>query len=158
MSVPKILALAGLLLTACLAAGGAAQAAEPEEARVFSVLQAVADAWNQGNTLPSASFEAALTIVDDTPPYLFQGPDAVADWIEAYRKDQPRSSDDSKTSLHFLPPRAIEINGARAYVAVPSEWAVEQDRRTNVLHGTVTVVLDRVGEDWRIATWVWTPR
>jgi hypothetical protein len=126
--------------------------------QVLSVMQGVANAWNHGNIPAATDFEPSLTVVDDTPPYLFQGPNAITDWIEAYRQEQPKDEKESKTSLHFLKPLTVEISGERAYVAVPGEWAVDQGGQTKVSHGIITVVLNRKSQNWRIATWVWTPR
>ncbi|MEJ0095816.1 MAG: hypothetical protein WDN46_21135 [Methylocella sp.] len=125
---------------------------------MLSVIHGVADAWDHGNIPGAAFFEPSLTIVDDTPPYLFQGRNAVANWIKAYRDAQPKGSEGAKASLHFLEPQTVEIKGARAYVAVPGEWTVEQNGQSNVSHGIITVILDRARQNWRIATWVWTPR
>lgn len=157
MSVQKKAVLAGLMLTSYLATGAPAAGAS-EQDDVLSALQAVAGAWNQGHMPAASNFEPSLTVVDNTPPYLFQGPDAVADWIKAYRDRQPKGTEDSKTSLHFLNPETVEITGARAYVAIPADWQVELHGKTDVSHGIITAVLRRAGKHWRIATWVWTPR
>jgi len=103
MSVWKNSLLAGLLLSSFLVTRVPVQAAEREKERVLSVMQAVANAWNQGNIPASSYFEPSLTVVDNTSPYFFQGPDAVADWIKAYRNDQPKGSEDAKClSEEFL--------------------------------------------------------
>lgn len=121
-------------------------------------MQAVADAWNQGNIPASSYFEPSLTVVDNTSPYLFQGPDAVTDWIRAYRNDQPKGREDAKTSLRLLQPKTVEIKGARAYIAVPADWTVRQNGQSKVSHGMITATLDRSDQDWRIGAWIWTPR
>ncbi len=58
-------------------------------------------------------------VVDDTPPYLSQGPNALADWIAVYRNDQPMGTGNAKTTLRFLQPKSVEIKDTCAYVAVP---------------------------------------
>jgi hypothetical protein len=158
MSVRKNLTLSDLFLAILLAAAQPAHTAEPEQSRVLSVMQAIADAWNRGGMPASSYFEPSLTVVDDTPPYLFQGPNAVADWIAAYRSEQPKSSKNAKTTLRLLQPTNVEITGARAFVAVPADWTAEQDGKRDVEHGVITATLDRPDRDWRIAAWVWTPR
>jgi hypothetical protein len=155
MAVGKILALAVLLAKPCMAA----EATEQEKGQVLAVLQSVAEEWSKTQVMPSTShFEAALTIVDNTPPYLFQGPEAVQRWLRAYRETQPPAATKAKTSLQFLEPRTVEIEGARAYVAVPAEWTVALDGRRDVSHGVVTATLNRSSEGWRIAAWIWTPQ
>jgi hypothetical protein len=158
MSVWKNSLLAGLVLSSFLVTRVPVQAAEREKERVLSVMQAVANAWNQGNIPASSYFEPSLTVVDNTSPYLFQGPDAVADWIKAYRNDQPKGSEDAKTSLHLLRPKTVEIRGARAYIAVPGDWTVRQYGQSKISHGVITAILHRLDQDWRISAWIWTPR
>jgi hypothetical protein len=85
MSVQKNSALAGLFVACFFITGASVRAAEQEKEQVLSVIQGVANAWNHGNIPGSTSFESSLTVGDNTPPYLFQGPNAVANWIKAYR-------------------------------------------------------------------------
>jgi hypothetical protein len=156
MSIWKNLVATISLLT--WLAGAQAQSTAGEEGRVLSVMRSVAGAWNEGHTPPSNCFEPSLTVVDNTAPYVFQGPDAVADWIKAYRENQPKGSEDAKTSLHFLRPKTVAINSTHAYVAIPARWTVQLNGRAQVSYGTVTATLNRREADWRIGTWTWTPR
>lgn len=156
MSIWKNLVVAGSLLTWLPCAQ--AQSTTGEEGSVLSVMRAVAGAWNEGRTPPSNYFEPSLTVVDNTAPYVFQGPDAVADWIKAYRESQPKGSEAAKTSLQLLPPKTLAVNSAHAYVAVPAKWTVQLNGRAEVSYGTITATLNRRDQDWRIGTWTWTPR
>jgi hypothetical protein len=131
---------------------------EQEKGQVLAVLQSVADEWSKTQVTSTSHFEAALTIVDNTPPYLFQGPEAVQNWLKSYRDNQPPTAAKAKTSLRFLEPRTVEIEGARAYIAVPAEWTVTLDGRSDVSSGVVTAALNRSSQGWRIAAWIWTPR
>src|ERR1700710_2054124 len=124
-TVPKLLSSAAVLFVTSLFATEPLQAERATD-EPLSVMQAVADEWNHGHFPSPAYFESSLTVVDDTPPFLFQGPDAVKRWIEAYRSNQPKSSEGSQTTLHFLQPKLVETNGDRAYIAVPAEWIVKQ--------------------------------
>jgi hypothetical protein len=155
MSIRKILVATGSLLIC--SPGAQAQSTAGEEARVVSVMRAVASEWNEGHTPSSAHFDSSLTVVDDTPPYIFQGPNAIADWITAYRESQPKQSKDPKTSLRLLEPKTFEINNAHAYLALPAEWSLRLNGQTTISHGVITATLDRQNEDWRIHTWIWTP-
>jgi hypothetical protein len=160
--------VAGLMLISLFTGGASARAAEPdrddpnrgdqEKAGVLAVMQGVADAWNRGRILRTGYFDYSLTVIGDTPPYIFQGPHAVENWIEAYRNYRPKESEDAKPSLHLLQPQSVEIKGEYAYVAMPGDWTVEQNGQSNVSHGMITTVLDRTGPDWHVAAWVWTPR
>jgi hypothetical protein len=153
----KILASAVLLMMPFMAAR-AVQATEQDREQVVAAVQTVADEWNKKHTLSAPHFESALTVVDDTPPYLFQAPDAAEKWLKAYRDNQPPAAAESQTSLRFLEPKSIEINGARAYIAIPAEWTVTKGGKNDVSHGIVTATLNRASQGWLIAVWVWTPQ
>jgi hypothetical protein len=161
VSVRNVIMAAGFMLMSFVAADGARAAgdtSEQDKAAAFSVMQAIAATWNSGHGFATDSFESSLTIVDNTPPFLFQGPHAVDAWIEAYRDQLPKSSKDAKTSLHLAKPQTVEIKGTHAYIAVPAEWRVEQNGHSEVSQGTITAILNRSDEQWRVAAWTWTPR
>ena len=162
MSVQNVIA-AACLVSVSLFGTDVSHAAEQdkteqEKAAVFSVLQAIANTWNDGHVIARSYFESSPTIIDNTPPYRFQGPHAVEDWIEAYRNSRPKGSEDAKTSLHLLQPQSVEIKSTHAYIAVPADWRVEQNGQSEVSHGMITAILDEEDQHWRVAAWVWTPR
>jgi hypothetical protein len=153
--------MAGLVLVGCFGAD-IAQAAddrnEPDSTAVMSVMQTVADTWNSGKGIARDCFESSLTIVDNTPPYLFEGPHAMDDWVEAYRNEQPKETKDAKTTLHFSPPRSFKIKDTHAYIALPAEWSVEHNGHSEVAQGTVTASLVNKDQHWRVTAWTWSPR
>ncbi len=162
MSVQNVIAAACLVLVSLFGTDVSHAAeqdkTEQEKAAVFSVLQAIANTWNDGHVLDKSYFQSSLTVIDNTSPYRFQGPHAVEDWIEAYRNSRPKGSEDAKTSLHLLQPQSVEIKSTHAYIAVPADWSVEQNGQSEVSHGMITAILDEEDQHWRIAAWVWTPR
>jgi hypothetical protein len=160
VSVREMMMAVGLLVG--FSGAGGAQAAEDkgeqDKAAVVSVMQTVADSWNSGKGVARDCFESSLAVVDNTPPYLFEGPHAMDDWIEAYRNEQPKESKDAKTTLHFFEPRSIKINGTHAYIAITADWNVEQNGHSEAAHGVVTATLTSRDQHWRVAAWTWTPR
>jgi len=124
----------------------------------FARVQATVDAFDQGKDISVVTrfFQSSVTIVDDTPPFLFRGPTAVKDWEKAYAESE--GQDPRKAFLNLLPPTAVEVQGKEAYVAVPANWKDASGGQNSVSHGVITVVLDKEGPDWRIASWIWTPR
>ena len=158
MAIDKTILVSAMLLAMPFMAATTAAPTEQEKGQVLAVLQSVADEWSRTQVTSTSHFEAALTIVDNTPPYLFQGPEAVQNWLKAYRDNQPPAATKAKTSFRFLEPRTVEIEGARAYIAVPTEWTVTLDGRSDVSHGVVTATLNRSSQGWRIAAWIWTPQ
>jgi hypothetical protein len=161
VSVQVNIRAAGLVLLsffAACASHAAEQTSEQDKAAVVSVMQAIANEWNNGQKLAKSRFEPSATVIDNTPPYLFQGPRAEEDWIEAYRAELPKGSEDAKTSLTFLQPQSVEVKGSHAYIAVPADWSVALKGQNEVSHGIVTATLNHDDGQWRIAAWVWTPR
>ena len=158
MVLDKTIPAFAVLLAMPFTAATAAENTEQEKRQVLAVLQSVADEWNKTQVAPTSQFQADLTIVDNTPPFLFQGPEAAQNWLKAYRADQPPATARARISARFLEPRTVEIEGARAYIAVPEEWTVILDGRSEVTHGVVTATLNRSSQGWRIATWTWTPQ
>jgi hypothetical protein len=161
VSVRNMIVAVALVVVSFSAADGARAAGDAsaqDKAAAFSVMRAIADTWNSGHGFATDTFESSLTIVDNTPPYLFQGPHAVDAWIEAYRDQLPKGSKDAKTSLHLSQPQTVEIEGTHAYIAVGAEWRVEQNGRSEVSHGVITAILHHSDEQWRVAAWTWTPR
>jgi hypothetical protein len=158
MEIRNSILASAVLLAMPFTAATAAGTTEQEKGQVLAVLQSVADEWNKTQVAPTSQFQTDLTIVDNTPPYLFQGPEAVQNWLKAYRGDQPPAAAKAKISARFLEPKTVEIEGTRAYIAVPEEWTVTLDGRSDVTHGVVTATLNRSSQGWRIATWTWTPQ
>jgi hypothetical protein len=158
MAIHKILLASAVLLAMPFMALTKAATNDQEKGQVLAALQSVADEWNKTQVISTYHFESALTIVDNTPPYLFQGPDAVKNWFKAYRDSQPQAATSAKMSLRFLEPQTVEIEGDHAYIAAPAEWTVALDGRSDISHGVVTATLNRASQGWRIAAWIWTPR
>jgi hypothetical protein len=149
----RILCLAAI----CLLARAAPTLAD-DTSSVFARVQAAVDAWNKGGSAAaSAYFRPTLTIVDNTPPYLFRGPHAMDDWAKAYSHDGPVGHDLTKATLHLLTWQTVEVSAQQAYVAVPAAWKIEVNGNIVVSHGVITVVLEKIDSEWWIAAWIWTP-
>jgi hypothetical protein len=157
---PKIWRLAslGVLFIVSLFGARSARALEADTDEPLSVVQQVADEWNSGHAPSAAYFVPSLTIIDDTPPYLFQGPDATRKWMEAYNRNQPREYEGTQTALHLLRPKLLATDGPHAYVAIPAEWMISKDETNGkILRGVITAILQQANDKWRIAVWIWTP-
>jgi hypothetical protein len=158
MAIDKTIVAFAVLLAMPFMTAATAATIEEQRGQVLAVIQSVADGWNKAQVAPTSQFGTDLTIVDNTPPYLFQGPEAVQNWLRAYRDNQPPAATKAETSLRFLEPKTVEIKGASAYIAVPAEWTVTLDGRSGVSHGVVTATLNWTSQGWRIAAWIWTPQ
>jgi hypothetical protein len=124
-----------------------------DKADVLARIQSTVDAWTRGEPLANPP----QTIIDNLPPYRFRGPTAATDWGKAYA-DSTNSKKVTNVSLKLLSPKTVEVSGMHAYAVVPGEWSFNENGKGVVEHGVITVVLDKIDQNWQIAVWIWTPR
>jgi hypothetical protein len=135
--------------------GGAARAAtdNPLEA----VIHHFVDSFDVGDMKAAAATHAAadLAIIDEVPPHIWTGPNAVQAWSRDLGEDaQKRGVTEGAVTLGG--PVREEINGDRAYVV---ENAVYHYK----LHGVamreaalMTFALQKSAGGWLIAGWAWS--
>ncbi len=127
-----------------------------DEVDVMATVRQYIEAFNKGDAATATGYCAAQSsIIDDFPPYLWQGAAACADWskgFDAYIKNngitEPR--------VILLYATHIDITRDRAYVVVPANFGFTLKGKRYTQHGSIlTVVLQKVGENWRITGWAW---
>ena len=124
-----------------------------DKADVLAQIRSTVDAFTRGEPLANSP----QMVIDNLPPYRFQGPTAVTDWGKAYT-DSTSGKNVTNASLKLSAPKTVEVSGTHAYVAVPGEWRFNENGKSVVNHGVITVVLDKVDRNWQISAWIWTPR
>jgi ketosteroid isomerase-like protein len=114
------------------------------------------DAFNRDD-LKSALGDcpAQSAIIDEFPPYLWQGATACADWsndFNAYR--QRNHITNPKITLGLV--SYVDITGDRAYVVIPAHLTFKQNgKRVTERNPTLTLTLQKIADSWRIAGWAW---
>ena len=114
------------------------------------------DAFNKGDP-KTALGDCAVqsSIIDEFPPYLWQGQTGCADWskdFDAYIKNNGIT--EPKLTLGRL--KHVDILGDRAYVVVPASFLFTQNGEANYETGSIwTVIFQKVGESWQITGWAW---
>ena len=131
-------------------------ASASENADVMRTVWHFIDLFNKGDVKTALGDCAAQSsIIDEIPPYLWQGATGCADWsndFDAYIKKNGMT--DPKVTLHRL--RHVNITGDRAYVVVPASFTVKQNGKWHSERRSIlTVALQKVADSWRIAGWAW---
>lgn len=113
-------------------------------------------AFNKGDLKTALSDCAAQSsIIDEFPPYSWQGATGCADWsndFDAYIKKNGMTG--PKLTLGRL--MHVDVSGDRAYVVIPAYFTFKQNRRRfNEGRSIWTVALQKVADSWRITGWAW---
>jgi len=144
-----IVALIAIMLMA-----GSASASETLD--VMRTVWHYVDSVNKGDVKTALGDCAAQSsIIDEFPPYLWQGATGCADWssdFDAYVKKNGMT--DPKVTLGLL--RHADVAGDRAYVVVPATFTFKKNgKRFNERSSIWTLALQKVAGSWRITGWAW---
>ena len=141
------------LFAIALMAGSASASENPNVIRTV---------WHFVNSFNKGDMKAALgdcsaqsSIIDQIPPYLWQGATGCSDWsndFDAYTKKKGMT--DLKVTL--FGPTHIDVTGDRAYVVVPANFTFKQNgKQFTERRSILTVALQKVADSWRITGWAW---
>ena len=144
--------VAGLFAIALMV--GSASASEKTDV-MRPILQFV-DSFNRGDVKTMLGGCAAQTsIIDEFPPYIWQGATGCADWsydFNAYAKKNAIT--DPKLILGGK--TYVDVTRDHAYVVVTAHFSFTQNEKRVTEHGSSwTVALQKVADSWRITGWAW---
>jgi hypothetical protein len=127
-----------------------------ERGEVMSVVkQTVAD-FNNGNMSALAKdLVDAPQIIDDFPPFFWNGSKAFDDWNHAFEIDAARRSIVG-TSMKLLDAKHIDVLGDSAYVVVPAICYFTLRSGHSEEAGQLTLALTRSDQTWRISAFAWS--
>ncbi len=113
-----------LALAVTLAAGPAAAS---ENSDVMATVHRFVDGFNKGDTATAlATCAAPASIVDEFPPYAWQGATACSDWANDFDADAKKNGiTDPVVTLGK--PRHVNVTGDRAYVVVPADYKYKRN-------------------------------
>jgi ketosteroid isomerase-like protein len=144
-----------LLFLAATAAFTATATAGPAEDATVAVTT-VLDKFNAGDV---AAFQAAhapsAVIVDEFRPYLWTGPDVAKRWLEDYGKDAAASGI-SGGRIDYASPIQATASDSTAYIVLPTIYRMQQGGKAKSAAGTMTFVMTRAGNEWKIASWTYS--
>ena len=147
------------LLTAALMAGPASASDKISTSDKIDVMRPVrefVDSFNRGEMKTACANQS--TIIDEFPPYLWQGATACADWSNDFDVFREKNGIvDPKITLGLG--QYIDVVGDRAYVVVQAHLTFKQnEKRVSERDPLLTVSLQKVADTWRIAGWAWSKR
>jgi len=141
-----------LAATAAFTAPALAGPAEDATAAVTTWL----DKFNAGDV---AAFQAGhapdAVIVDEFGPHLWSGPDAAKRWLDDYGKDAAAGGISGGRVDYAAPVRA-SASANSAYIVLPTIYRMQQGGKAKSAAGTMTFVMTRAGQEWKIASWTYS--
>ena len=128
----------------------------PRSEPIAAAVRAMVEAVNRGDMRAAlAAFTECATIVEDIPPFRWQGPGAAAGWLTAMAANAARLGVDA-IDLRLGEPMRIALEGEDAYALFPGILTLARGQAPLAANGQLTFTLRREGEDWRIDTLVWS--
>ena len=141
------------LFAITLMAGSASASEKPD---VMRTIWHFVESFNKGDVKAAlGDCSAQSAVIDEIPPYLWQGATGCADWskdFDAYVK----KSGITEPKVTLFGPKHIDLTGDRAYVVVPANFTYrENGKRKTERRSILTVALQKVADDWLISGWAW---
>jgi hypothetical protein len=138
-----------------LAAPASGQTAHAE---LMAPIQTFIDSFNKGDTVAAAATHttgADLAIVDEVPPYFWQGSKAFQAWGADLESDAKKQGI-TNPMVTLSPPTRTESTGDQAYVVVPAVYTFNQRGAAMREAAQMTFVLKKSASGWLIHGWTWT--
>lgn len=138
---------------------GAAAGASAADPQLMAPVKKFIDSFNKGDAAGAAATHSAtadLTIVDEVPPHLWNGPKAFPSWAADLEADMKKNGlTDAAVTLGAAPTRE-ESDGQNAYVVVPAVFSFKQNGKAMREKAEMTFVLKKDASGWLIHSWTWT--
>ncbi len=128
-----------------------------EKTDVMTSVNQFIDGFNKNDVKTAlAACASPAFIIDEFPPYSWQGPTACSDWandFDAFAKN----SKITEPGVKLGKPRHVDITGDRAYVVLPATFNFKQNGKPISEGGsTFTVALQKAPAGWQITAWAWS--
>ena len=144
-----------LLFLAATAASAVPASAGPAEDATAAVTTWL-DKFNAGDV---AAFNAGhapnAVIIDEFTPFIWTGANASQRWLDDYAKDS-KAGGISNGRLDYAAPIQAAANGDAAYIVLPTIYRMTQGGKAKSAAGTMTFVMTRAGNEWKIAGWTYS--
>jgi ketosteroid isomerase-like protein len=101
------------------------------------------------------SATADLTIFDEVPPYVWNGPQAFKAWATDLDADSKKRGVTDQAVAMTAPTR-VEASGDQAYVVMPVVYTFKEHGVAMREAAQMTVVLKKGAGGWLIHGWTWT--
>jgi hypothetical protein len=150
--------LASICIFITLGTSAAAEPLDGDKAAVVSLLKEAIEAWSHNDTEAAMrNISPSMVITDSTAPYFFRGPTAASDWEKAFAADA-KANDITDPWETLGEPTEVEVDGAHAYIAVPTVYGFKQHGKPVQMDSMVTAALEKSGKDWKFVSFTWSKR
>ena len=106
----------------------------------------------------AAAYAPNASIIDEFPPYHWQGQTAFADWGRDFGADSKKNAI-TDPSITLEKPVTSSVEGDHAYLVFPATYAFKQNGKPMREAGSImTFTLQKTAAGWRIAAWSWSAR
>ena len=124
---------------------------------VLAPVHQFVDAFNKADAKGvAATCAGSASIIDEFPPYEWHGANACAKWMSDYFADAKKNGM-TEGAVTMGSPRHVDVTGDLAYVVVPTEFAFKlKGKPTKESGASLTIVLHKGANGWRITAWSWT--
>jgi ketosteroid isomerase-like protein len=145
------------LVAAFVAVLSGAPARASDKADVMATVHQFIDGFNKGDVKSAlATCADPVSILDEFPPYAWQGPTACLDWSNAYDADA-KANGITDGIVILGTPWHVDVTGDRAYVVGPATYTYKQHGRpVTEANAVYTLALHKVAAGWRITAWAWS--
>jgi ketosteroid isomerase-like protein len=117
--------------------------------------KALASALSELQPFPADLFTSNAIVIDEFPPFTWQGKDAAKTWYESYLALAKGSGMSNIVVTISDPDRKATIATDRAYVTFPTTIKYTMKGKREEERGRWTLVLEKQGNKWRIASHSW---
>ena len=126
-----------------------------QETEVMAPVRQFINGFNTGDLkLTEAACDGRISIIDDFPPHVWEGSDAVSKWLHDLDTFEKKHGT-SNPSVILGEPRHVDVTGAQAYVVVPTKISYKRNGQLVRETGLMTLALRKRAAGWRIAAWSW---
>jgi hypothetical protein len=153
----SVLAVSAALCAIGLSAGASAQmnsAAPAGDATRF--VTTIIDKFNGGDVKSWLSAQEDNTlIVDEFAPHAWSGAGSPQRWLDAYAADS-KAKGVSQGRVDYGKPLTATSDGKTAYIVLPTTYRFVQKGIKMAEPGSMTFVVNRSGDGWKIASWTYS--
>jgi hypothetical protein len=145
------------ILAAFIVALAITSVAASDQTDVMAVVHRFMDSMNKGDTKTAfATCATPASIVDEFPPYAWQGATACADWATDFDTFNKKNGITDPIAT-IGKPRHVDVTGDRAYAVIPATYAYKEKGKKVTESGSVlTAALQKSSAGWVITGWAWS--